>query len=305
MIIIANRQNNALLIRASPDQYAVIEAMLRKIDIVPLQVQIDATIAEVDLNNQLQYGTQFFFKNGGLAAQLVNPVSDALSGAFTLTKSVNITLSAIQAVTKVKVLSSPQITVLDNELASIQVGDTVPYLSQTAQSTETSSAPIVSSISYQQTGVILQVIPRVNSGGLVTLDLSQEVSNPIATTISGIDSPTFQDRKVQSRVVARDGQTIGLGGMILDNDSHSNSGIPFLKDIPFLGAVFANQDNSRQRTELLVLITPHVIDGQRSARMLTDDLRDELRDADSVPAELQSMPVGSADPNASLYGPAP
>lgn len=302
IVIIANRQNNALLIRASANQYSVIESMLRKIDIVPLQVQIDATIAEVTLNNQLQYGTQFFFKNGGLATQLVNPVSDALSGAFTLTKSVNITLSAIQAVTKLRVLSSPQITVLDNELATIQVGDTVPYLSQTATSTVTSSAPIVSSISYQQTGVILQVIPRVNSGGLVTLDISQEVSDPVKTTISGIDSPTFQDRKVRSRVVARDGQTIGLGGMIRDNNSESNSGIPFLKDIPILGAAFANQDNSRGRTELLVLITPHVIDDQRSARMLTDDLREELRNANAVPAELQSMPIGSADPNARFYG---
>jgi general secretion pathway protein D len=305
IVIIANRQNNALLVRATERQFGVIEGMLKKIDIVPLQVQIDATIAEVTLNNQLQYGTQFFFKNGGLATQLVNPFTDALSGAFTLTKSVNITLSAIQAVTKLKVLSSPQITVLDNELASIQVGDTVPYLSQTSQSTVTTSAPIVSSISYQQTGVILQVIPRVNSGGLVTLDISQEVSDPVKTTISGIDSPTFQDRKVRSRVVVRDGQTIGLGGMIRDNNSQSNSGIPFLKDIPLLGALFANQDNSRNRTELLVMITPHVIDDQRSARMLTDDLRDQLHEADEVPGELQSMPVGSADPNARVYGAPP
>ncbi len=302
IVIIANRQNNALLIRASDNQYGVIESMLRKIDIVPLQVQIDATIVEVTLNNQLQYGTTFFFKNGGLSTKLVNPVSDALSGAFTLTKSVNVTLSAIQAVTKLRVLSSPQITVLDNELATIQVGDTVPYLSQTATSTVSSTAPLVSSISYQQTGVILQVIPRVNSGGLVTLDISQEVSDPVKTTISGIDSPTFQDRRVHSRVVARDGQTIGLGGMIRDNNSQGNQGIPFLKDIPILGAAFANQDNSRKRTELLVLITPHVIDDQRSARMLTDDLREELRDADGVPAALQSLPIGSADPNARLYG---
>ena len=302
IVIIANRQNNALLIRASDSQYGVIESMLRKIDIVPLQVQIDATIAEVTLNNQLQYGTTFFFQNGGLATKLVNPVSDALSGAFTLTKSVNITLSAIQAVTKLRVLSSPQITVLDNELATIQVGDTVPYLSQTATSTISSTAPIVSSISYQQTGVILEVIPRVNSGGLVTLDISQEVSNPVKTTVSGIDSPTFQDRRVHSRVVARDGQTIGLGGMIRDNNSQGNQGIPFLKDIPILGAAFANQNNDRQRTELLVLITPHVVDDQRSARMLTDDLREELRDADGVPAALQSLPIGSADPNARLYG---
>ncbi len=166
----------------------------------------------------------------------------------------------------------------------------------------TTSAPIVSSISYQQTGVILQVIPRVNSGGLVTLDISQEVSNPIKTTVSGIDSPTFQDRKVRSRVVARDGQTIGLGGMIRDSNSQSNSGIPFLKDIPILGTLVSNQDNARDRTELLVLITPHVVDDQRSARMLTDDLRERLHDADAVPEELQSMPVGSADPNARFYG---
>ncbi len=299
IVIIANRQNNALLIRASDSQYGVMESMLRKIDIVPLEVQIDATIAEVTLNNTLQYGTQFFLSHNGFVTQTA---SNAIDGAFTIGGAVNNTLKALQAVTKLRVLSSPQITVLDNELASIQVGDTVPYLSQTATSTVTTSAPIVSSISYQQTGVILQVIPRVNSGGLVTLDISQEVSNPIKTTVSGIDSPTFQDRKVRSRVVARDGQTIGLGGMIRDSNSQSNSGIPFLKDIPILGTLVSNQDNARDRTELLVLITPHVVDDQRSARMLTDDLRERLHDADAVPEELQSMPVGSADPNARFYG---
>ena len=309
IVIIANRQNNALLIRASETQYDVIQAMLRKIDIVPLQVRIDATVAEVTLNNALQYGTQFYLTHGGVGTNLTNTVGNALSGAFTvkdtLVGGAYVTLSALQAVTKLKVLSSPQITVLDNELASIQVGDSVPYLSQTAQSTVTNSAPIVSSVSYQQTGVILQVIPRVNSGGLVTMDISQEVSTPVETTVSSINSPTFQDRKVQSRVVVQDGQTIGLGGMITDNNSQGNSGIPFLKDIPYVGSLFSFQNNSRERTELLVLITPHVIDDQRSARMLTDDLRDELHDADSVPSQLQSMPIGSADPNASLYDQTP
>lgn len=299
IVIIANRQNNALLIRASDSQYGVIESMLRKIDIVPLEVQIDATIAEVTLNNSLQYGVQFFLNHNGFVTQ---SASNAIDGAFSIGGAVNNTLKALQAVTKLRVLSSPQITVLDNELATIQVGDTVPYLSQTATSTVTSSAPIVSSISYQQTGVILQVIPRVNSGGLVTLDISQEVSDPVKTTISGIDSPTFQDRKVRSRVVARDGQTIGLGGMIRDRNSQSNSGIPFLKDIPILGTLVSNQDNARDRTELLVMITPHVVDDQRSARMLTDDLRERLHDADAVPEELQSLPVGSPDPNARFYG---
>jgi len=211
-------------------------------------------------------------------------------------------ISLLQSVTKVNVLSSPELMVLDGQAASLQVGDLVPYLSQTSQSTITSGAPVINSIDYRETGVILQVTPHVGSDGLVTLDVSQEVSavQPAVTT-AGISSPTFSDRAVTSRVAIQDGQTIGLAGLISDSDSRQNQGIPFLKNIPLLGDAFANQNNQRTRTELLVLITPHIIRTQSDAAAFTADLREELPNASGVQSALSSLPASNAaDPDADL-----
>jgi general secretion pathway protein D len=308
MRIIANRRNNALLIYATPSEYAVIEGMLRKIDIIPLQVLIEATIAQVELNDSLEYGTQFFFKADHVANTL-GPLSGlpplgsltfpSTLPFFTLSKSPNFALSALAAVTKVKVLSAPQVMVLDNEPARIQVGQQVPVLTGTATSTLAAGAPVVNSVDYHSTGVIMQVTPRVNSGGLVSLDIAQEVSDvagPAANTVQG--SPTFDDQTFRTRVAVQDGQTVGMAGLIRDNASNGNSGIPFLKDIPILGTLVSTQSNSRARTELLVLITPHVVHDQRDARALTEDLRSQLIGASLVPQQLQRKgSPGVANPN--------
>jgi len=184
------------------------------------------------------------------------------------------------------------------------VGDTVPYVTQTSVSTQNPDAPIVSSIQYRDTGVILQVTPRVNSGGLVSLDISQEVSDVVATKTSGIDSPTFPQRRIKSRVVVEDGQTIGMAGLIRDTNSEGNAGFPVLKDIPVLGTLFSTQSNTRARTELLVMITPHVIHDQRDARALTEDLRQSLQGPALVPKTLNNLkPTGSSNPNAAVGAP--
>ncbi len=309
--IIPNPQNNAVLVYSTPQETETVEAMLRKIDIMPLQVRIDATIAEVSLNDALAYGTQFFFKAGiNGALSFANPVaglqavgasgfSDPFPG-FVLSgpNNGNGALAALQAVTDVRVLSSPQLMVLDNEAARLQVGALVPFLTSSSQSTVTGNAPIINSVDYRETGVIMQVTPRVNSGGLVTLDISQEVSDvDPAQQVPGIASPTFSQRTVTSRVVVQDGQTIGLAGLIRDNSTRTNQGIPFLKNIPLLGLLAGQQSNRRGRTELLVLVTPHVIHDQRDARALTDDLRDQVINAATVPDSLGRLrPSGSPDP---------
>src|SRR5216683_1237348 len=188
--------------------------------------------------------------------------------------------------------------VLDNEPARLQVGSLVPVQIQSQQSTLTSNAPIVNSIDYRDTGVIMSVTPRVNSGGLVALDISQEVSDVASTTTGNINSPTFDQRLIRTRVAVQDGQTIGMAGLIRDSDSRLNQGIPVLKDIPVLGTLFSDQDNSRTRTELLVLITPHVVKDQRDARALTEDLRNQLINAGLVRQDLQRKPLhGSPNPN--------
>ena len=269
--------------------------MLHKIDIIPLQVLIDATIAEVTLNDTLQYGTQFFFKLNHIAENLgaipaFPPGAIPPTGliGFALSKQPNFILQALADVTKVKVLSSPQLLVMDNEPAQLQVGQQVPILTGTATSTLTTGAPIVNSIDYHPTGVIMQVTPRINSGGLVTLDVAQEVSDvatPAANTATG--SPTFDDRVVRTRVAVQNGQTVALAGLIRDNSSNDNNGIPFLKDVPVLSTLLSSQTSTRTRTELLVLITPRVVHDQRDARALTEDLRRQLINAALVPPELQ------------------
>lgn len=310
--IIPNAENNAILLYATAQERDTIEAMLRKIDILPLQVRIDAVIAEVTLNDNLNYGTQFFFKGGGINGALnLSPAGTAANAlastfpGFVLNGQNNATyaINALQTVTTVKVLSSPQLMVLDNESARLQVGNLVPYLTTSSQSTLTTGSPVINSIDYRETGVIMEVTPRVNSGGLVTLDIAQEVSDvdTASTAASAIQSPTFLERNVRSRVVVQDGQTVGLAGLIRDNSSRNNGGIPWLKDIPLLGLLAGSQNNTRSRTELLVLVTPHVIHDQRDARALTEDLRDQLINAATIPAELQRQPqTGSPDPNRRL-----
>jgi general secretion pathway protein D len=306
--IIPDIQNNSLLIYATVQEDDEIEGMLSKIDIMPLEVRIDATIAEVDLTGELQYGTQYFFKSGDINAVLSTATTAALDTSFpgfVLSGAGNdaapLAISALQAVTKVRVLSSPELMVMDGQAASLQVGDLVPYLSQTSQDTASNSA-VINSIDYRETGVILRVTPHVGSGGMVTMDVGQEVSgvSPTVTT-TGLNSPTFTERAVTSRVAIQDGQTVGLAGLISDNDSHENQGIPFLKNIPLLGGVFGSQSNNRTREELLVLITPHVIRSQQQALDLTEDLQQQLPNAAQVPEALQSTPVGgSADPDAAV-----
>jgi general secretion pathway protein D len=320
MRIIPDEQNNAILIYGTASEQETVEEMLRKIDILPLQVRIDAIIAEVTLNDNLQYGTQYFFQNGGLngilsagstplvtapgttvgTAALTNLLPGFVIGGSN--KGALFALSALQAVTTVQVLSAPELVVLDNQPARLQVGNLVPYLSQTSQSTLVVGSPVINSVNYQQTGVIMEIVPRVNSGGLVSLDIAQEVSDVAPTvTTTGLNSPTFNTRNVSSRLVVQDGQTVGLAGLITDNVSRGNTGIPWLKDIPLLGLLAGQQNNTRTRTELLILVTPHVIHDQRDARALTEDLRDQLSNAAAVPDSLQYLkPSGSADPNAEL-----
>lgn len=315
--VIPDDQNNSVLVYGTERELGTMEAMLRKIDILPLQVRIDAVIAEVTLNDALQYGTQFFFKSGGINGILNSgtqtPVTPGAANlglnfpGFFLGGSGNggapFAIEALQQVTTVHVLSSPELLVLDNQPARLQVGSVIPYLSQSSQSTISTNAPVVSSINYQQTGVIMEVTPRVNSGGLVTLDVMQDVSSVQTGVITtpGVNSPTFDERNVTSRVVVQDGQTIGLAGLITDRAAIANGGLPWLKDVPILGLLAGNQNNARERTELLIMITPHVIHDQRDARALTEDLRDQLINAAAVPNLLNSMrPSGQADPSSRL-----
>lgn len=280
--ITADERNNALLVRATPQQYRMIEATLKQLDIVPLQVLIEATIAEVTLNDQLKYGLQWFFENGDFTFSLSDAaalVPSAVVPGFNMlfsSRDARVILSALTSITDVQVISSPQLMVLDNESARLQVGDQVPIATQSAVSVADPEAPIVNSIEYRDTGVILDIIPHVNASGLVVLDIIQEVSSVVETETSGIDSPTIQQRQIESSVAVQTGETIALGGLIRDGKTNRVSGIPILSDIPILGNLFKTTDNKTQRTELLVLLTPRVIRNNQDSREVTNELRQRL-----------------------------
>ena len=292
--ILAAESSNSLLVLASPQNYRMVEQAIRKLDIVPLQVLIEATIAEVTLNDALRYGVQWFFESGDSSFSLSDFASGAAQQAFPgfsyLFQSgadVRVVLNALSNVTDVNVISSPQLMVLDNQTAELQVGDEVPIATQSAVSVDNPNAPIVNSIEFRDTGVILRVTPRVNAGGLVIMEIEQEVSSVVGTTTSGIDSPTIQQRKINSSVAIQSGETVTLGGLISESRERSSSGVPILSEVPVLGALFGRKTDNEVRTELLVLITPRVVANQLDARQVTNELRSRMRAIQPLGPKLQ------------------
>ena len=284
LMITTSEPNNALVIYASPQEYLSLKAALHDLDTAPLQVFLEASIAEVTLTDDMKYGLQYSFQpdaNNQLvltntASPVIASVLPGFSYVFTYGNSIKVILSAIASKTHVEVISSPKLLVLNNQTASLQVGDRVPIVTQQAVSTITAGAPLVNSVQYEDTGVILKLTPRVNRGGLVMLDITQEVSDVATTTSSGIDSPTIHERKINSSVAIQDSETVALGGLIVDNRGSDITGIPFLQDIPVLGNLFRTTHHDDTKTELIVLITPHVVDSVSTARMITDELRRKL-----------------------------
>jgi general secretion pathway protein D len=278
--IIPDADHNALIILATPREYQMIEATLQKLDIVPLQVLIEATIFEVTLNDTLQYGVQWFFRKSTdnsdhIVEFITSGVAPAVPGFsyFFSGNNVDVVLNALSEVTDVKMVAAPQLMVLDNQSARIQVGDQVPIATQSAVSITDSEAPVVNSIQFRDTGVILNVSPRVNVGGLVTLEVTQEVSSAIPTSTSSLSSPTIQQRSIESTVAVRSGDTVALGGLIEESKTEGVTGVPLLSEIPILGNLFKTTSETSFRTELLVLITPRVVQNQFEAIRVTDELR--------------------------------
>jgi general secretion pathway protein D len=307
--IVPDPRNNALLIYATPAEYETILAALKKLDIVPLQVLIEATIAEVTLNDALKYGVEWFLNFGSNTVTFNTserttpaPTPDLLLSKFPgytymlAMKDVKVVLNALSQITDVKVISSPQLMVLDNQPARLQVGDQVPLAVRTSVSTEvtTTSAPIVAEIEYRDTGVILDIIPRVNASGLVVLDIIQEVSDVAPTVVSAATTtttqattPTISQRRIASTVAINSGETVALGGLIRESSNRSVSGVPLLSEIPMVGNLFKTTSDSTQRTELLVLLTPRVVRDRQDARTVTEQLRERLRGLTSLSGKIQ------------------
>ncbi|HXU99248.1 MAG TPA: type II secretion system secretin GspD [Caulobacteraceae bacterium] len=293
--ITADEANNAIVVFATPRNYAVIEDALRKLDVPPLQVMIDASVSEVTLNHQLQYGIQWSFNSGNSSGALTQgttstPVQNFPGFSYMYSGgSVTAVLNALRQITDVKVLSAPKLMVINNHTATIDVGEEVPISTGSAISTVTTGAPVVNSIDYKQTGIILKVTPRVNSGGLVLLDIAQEVSDVLPQSTaqvnsgSGIDSPTFEERKISTSVAVQDGETVALGGLMKNEIQKGRSTIPLLGDIPFFGHLFGDTTAGLLRTELIVTLTPRVVRTPVDARAITDELRGKIELAPPPP----------------------
>ncbi len=284
--IIADEVNNALLIMGTAREYKVVREALRQLDIIPLQVLIEVTIAEITLDGRLEYGLEWFFKNNfsqnrqgvgvldlGAAglAQLTPGFSYAIADSAGLVRAV---LNALARDSKVNIVSSPSLMVLNNQSANIEVGDQVPITTRQQQSTAT-DANVVNSIEYRDTGVLLTVQPRVNAGGLVIMEVEQEVSDVAETTADSL-TPTIQQRRISSTVAVQSGRTVVLGGLIRENRLEAKEGVPGLYRLPVVGALFGATTNDQRRTELVVLITPRVVKDQEAARQITEEFRAKM-----------------------------
>ncbi len=305
--VVADEKRNALLIRAPRTEYRRIEQALRELDKAPSQVLIEASIVEVSLTGNLQYGVEWFVQNslsGGREGQAllnlnktgdIGPKQPGFSYTI-LNKAgvVRATLNALAEKSQVRLLSSPSVLVLNNHNATIQVGQQQPIKSSTSVTT---GNLVTESIVYKDTGVMLSVTPSVNAGGLITLDISQQV-----TDVGDLDTATgqraFLTRQIQTRVAVRSGEPIVLGGLIRENDTTGRSGVPLLSSIPVVGALFGNTTNNNNRTELLVLMTPRALEDDDALRSASAEMRQRMRSMSlqSAPPLDRGVPVPSALP---------
>ncbi|MGZ8158911.1 MAG: type II secretion system secretin GspD [Methylobacter sp.] len=299
--IISDVANNSVVIVATPQEYEVILPVIKQLDVLPLQVLIDATIVSVALTDELKYGISWYLSQGndalastgtppgkvadtlGTAAQAAAAAATGGFSAIYSSGAVKALLNAQATANNLNVISSPSLMVLNNQQAKINVGDQVPVQTSTTSiplaggTTVTSSSLAVgSSIQYIDTGVTLEVTPRVNANGMVIMEIKQIVSNAKPSTTGVTTTVTIAKKEIESSVAVHDGETIVLGGLIDDNNAEGSAGIPVLKDIPWIGPIFGGKTFTRTKTELVVLITPRVVKSKQDSRLISDEFKRKL-----------------------------
>lgn len=290
--ITAQKSSNQLLVRTRPAQWKEIEAAIKRLDNAPLQVQIETRILEVSLSGELNLGVQWYLgrlarnsgsdtvsntagSQGALGGGGLGVGNSSLFYSF-VSNNLQVALRALETNGRTQVLSAPSLVVMNNQQAQIQVGDNIP-INQTTVNTLNSDTTL-SSVEYVQTGVILDVVPRINPGGLVYMDIQQQVSDADTRSISGTQTnPRISTRSVSTQVAVQSGQTVLLGGLIKQDNAESDSSIPYLGKIPGLRWLFGTSSRSKARTELIVLITPRVITSSNQSRQVTDDYRQQMQ----------------------------
>jgi len=304
--VVADKDQNTILIVATPSEYSIIEQALRKLDVPQRQVEIDVTIAEVTLTDDLNFGVDWVFRNaapGGRGsggninrAPAFNPILptsttgvglglNLLQGFTYLINNaaypggIQAALSLLDQYGNTRVVSNPHVAALDNQKATIKSGDRIPICSQTAVGGTNNT--FTTTAQYIDTGVLLQVTPHINAGGLVTLDIQAEVSNPSATQ-NPCDAPPIATRSVQTLVSVPSGRTMVMGGLISDTKANSSNGLQLVSRIPVLGGLFGKQELKNNRTELVLFVTPRVSDTTEDNEAILNDLRRRMQNLDRV-----------------------
>ncbi|MCX5900583.1 MAG: type II secretion system secretin GspD [Proteobacteria bacterium] len=308
IMIVTDEATNAIIVRSNLQDYAKIRETIQRLDIIPRQVLIEVFIAEVRLGGDTQFGVEWAllqnsdklggYKGSSKTGQNFGAgLGDAIAGGLDPTKAAGVGftylfqserlqafLIAQASENKLNILSTPNIMASDNKQARIEVGEEVPIVTSeyvpldTGSSSSLSNSSTSRSIEYRNTGVILEVTPRINEKGLVSMDISQEVSKAQPITKDGIQSPTITNRKAETSVVVQNGQTVVIGGIINDEGSKTQSGLPYLSRIPILGYLFSNTRDEHGKQELLIMLTPRVVKNVSEAATVTDAYKEKMQE---------------------------
>jgi general secretion pathway protein D len=296
--VIPNPFDNTLLIQATPQDYQQVVKLLQQLDVPPRQVLVEAKIYEVDLTGSFSSGVQAYLNQVNAAATSGVPASRQLLGSLVppqtqLTAGLLVgtsrqllgILTLSEQNKRAKLVSAPSIIATDSIPARINVGDQVPTLSAQAVGNVQAlgNSTFTQSIQNVQSGVTLDVVARVTPGGIITMKINQDVSTPVAPDVgAAIQSPSFQKRTMSTQITVQDGDTVAIGGIILDTDTLSSSGIPFLHRIPGIGAAFGGKSVTKSRTELVIFFTPRVIYDTNQMVEASEELKSKFKRLQSV-----------------------
>ncbi len=284
--IVADKDTNSIIVNAPDATRVRVMNVLDQIDRVPAQIFIEASILEVTLTKDFSLGVDWKKLGDHDKLSVSSYSSDATNFPATapglsvnyVGSDITAAVRALSSQSKVRIVSAPKITTVENSTARLKVGDEVPIVTQSAQSTITADAALVNTIDYRDTGVMLEVTPHISSDDLIALDVTQEVSSVAKTQTSGIDSPTIKQRHMDSKLIIPEGTVVALGGLISSSDSDSDGGVPVIKDIPLLGNLFKGTSRSGDRTELIVLLQAKILRDPQSYSGILDSLDADLKD---------------------------
>jgi general secretion pathway protein D len=279
--IIPDTIRNALIIEALPSDYRIVTRILDRVDILPRQVLIEVIIAEITLTDTTKLGVEWTYSNiGDIGNTGRGDASGALgSGGLALKVGVGNALdaqiTALATDSNVNIISSPKVMASDNIAARINVSNQIPVPSTSYNYADTNTSGVFeTSIQYKDTGIILSVTPHINDRGLVSMEISQEVSEPGASVnVGGEDYLSFSERKVETTLTVKDQQTIVIGGLMREKQDGSTSGLPILSKIPLFGALFGSQNENKEKTELIILITPRVVRDLDDIDMVSNEFK--------------------------------